>query len=162
MRTQHTPLWTVRAVSVAAPAAVALRREYLADVIASYWGRPATPAEVDAIDDGDAVLAPPTGVFLVGAVGGADAGCAGVAAVGPGVAELKRVYVRPALRGTGGGAALVGAAEAAARGWGARSIRLDTRTDLVAARGLYARLGYRDIAPFNDEQYAQVWLGKAL
>ncbi|MFC5290230.1 GNAT family N-acetyltransferase [Actinokineospora guangxiensis] len=158
--TPSAPRWTVAAVDVTDPTAVAIRREYLADVIASYWGRPATAAEVDAEDTGDAALAPPTGAFLVGSADGTDAGCAGVVLVEPGVAELKRLYVRPPLRGTGGGAALLAAAEAGALALGARRIRLDTRLDLAAARALYARRGYRDIAPFTDDPFAQVFLGK--
>jgi GNAT superfamily N-acetyltransferase len=174
--TLSLPRWTVAAVEVTDPVAVAIRREYLADVITSYWGRPATAAEVDAEDTGDAALAPPTGMFLVGTVisprvgtvtgamgaaaGSTDAGCAGVVLVEPGVAELKRLYVRPSLRGTGGGSVLLAAAEAGAVALGARRIRLDTRLDLAAARALYARRGYRDIAPFTDDPFAQVFLGK--
>jgi hypothetical protein len=41
-------------------------------------------------------------------------------------------------------------------------LRLDTRTDLVEARRLYASHGYREVAPFNDGRWADRWLGKSL
>ncbi|MGX7824489.1 GNAT family N-acetyltransferase [Actinokineospora sp. 24-640] len=144
-------------------AGVAILREYLADVIGSYYGRPATAAEI-ALEhgDGDPTLAPPGGIFLVGDLAGVDSGCVGVRLMNADTAELKRLYVRAPARGTGGGAALAAAAEAAARGLGARALRLDTRSDLVAARALYARRGYREIPAYNREPYAQHWFEKTL
>lgn len=41
-------------------------------------------------------------------------------------------------------------------------LRLDTRHDLVEARGLYARRGFREVEPFNAEPYAEHWLAKPL
>lgn len=45
---------------------------------------------------------------------------------------------------------------------GARHMRLDTRHDLVEARALYARTGYAEVEPFNDDQYAEHWFAKSL
>jgi hypothetical protein len=39
---------------------------------------------------------------------------------------------------------------------------LDTRSDLVEARALYARLGYAETEPHNDAPYAEHWFGKSL
>ncbi|NYV79008.1 GNAT family N-acetyltransferase, partial [Streptomyces sp. UH6] len=39
---------------------------------------------------------------------------------------------------------------------------LDTRSDLVEARALYARLGYRETPPHNDGVYAEHWFAKDL
>ncbi|HEY8981257.1 MAG TPA: GNAT family N-acetyltransferase, partial [Streptomyces sp.] len=39
---------------------------------------------------------------------------------------------------------------------------LDTRADLVEARALYARLGYTETAPHNDDKYADHWFTKPL
>ena len=72
------------------------------------------------------------------------------------------MYVRPEHRGAGGGAALIAAIEAFASGGGATRIRLDTRSDLVEARALYARHGYREIAAFSSGPYAQHWFEKSL
>ncbi len=76
--------------------------------------------------------------------------------------ELTRVYVRPSRRGTGGGARLLAAVEEAARSLGARRIVLDTRLDLVEARALYTRHGYREIPAYGNSPYAEVWYGKDL
>ncbi|MER7184735.1 GNAT family N-acetyltransferase, partial [Streptomyces hyaluromycini] len=62
----------------------------------------------------------------------------------------------------GGAALLVTAAEDAARALGAARILLDTRTDLVEARALYARLGYTETGPHNDDVYAGHWFRKEL
>jgi GNAT superfamily N-acetyltransferase len=117
--------------------------------------------EITATDDGER-LQPPTGLLLVAWYGGRPAGTAGVRLVDAHTAELTRVFIRQDLRGRGGGALLLGAAEDAARGLGARRIVLDTRHDLTEARTLYARHDYKETAPFNSSPYAEHWLAKAL
>ncbi|WP_305070623.1 GNAT family N-acetyltransferase [Micromonospora tarensis] len=89
------------------------------------------------------------------------AGCAGLR-WRPDFAELTRVFVRPAHRGVGGGAALLAAVEQAARAAGAYRIRLDTRHDLVEARALYARHGYVEIPAYSRGPYAEHWFEKQL
>lgn len=76
-------------------------------------------------------------------------------------AEPTRVFVRPEHRGTGGGL-LLAAVENAARAFGIRTLRLDTRNDLVEARGLYAKHGYREVSAFHRRQYAEHWFAKEL
>jgi predicted GNAT family acetyltransferase len=39
---------------------------------------------------------------------------------------------------------------------------LDARTDFVAARALYQRLGYSEIEPYTFGPYAEHWFGKEL
>jgi hypothetical protein len=39
---------------------------------------------------------------------------------------------------------------------------LDTRSDLVEARALYARLGYQETEPHNYDPYAEHWFAKNL
>ncbi|MGV9563026.1 GNAT family N-acetyltransferase [Streptomyces sp. NPDC003480] len=107
-------------------------------------------------------LAPPGGVLLVARYGGRPAGTAGVRLTDPATAELKRVFLRGDMRGRGGARLLVTAAEDHARALGARQMILDTRRDLVEARALYARLGYVETEPHNDEPYADHWFGKRL
>ncbi|GBF90137.1 hypothetical protein Rsub_03270 [Raphidocelis subcapitata] len=71
-------------------------------------------------------------------------GESGGAAAPPGpVAEMKRLWVRGAARGTGLGRALVLAAVAAARGAGYKSIVLDTLERLEAANKIYEGVGFR-------------------
>ncbi|MCZ7460522.1 GNAT family N-acetyltransferase [Streptomyces sp. WMMC940] len=156
--------WTVLPEHFDSPDATALRRDYYADVAGSYWGRPATNAEVDEglADDGVARLGAPTGGFVVGRHDGEPAACGGVLLLDSERAELTRVFVRPAFRGTGGGAALLTALEEAARRLGARRMVLNTRLDLVGARTLYARHGYREIPAYCEGPYMEIWYGKEL
>ncbi|MGX1884621.1 GNAT family N-acetyltransferase [Streptomyces sp. NPDC055287] len=142
----------------------ALRRDYYDEVASRYWGRPATAREIDEglTDDGVERLVRPTGEFVVGRYDGTAAACAGLRVVDPDTAELTRVYVRPAFRGTGGGGLLLAEAEAAARDLGVKRVRLDTRNDLVEARALYARHGYTEVPAFNQGPYAEHWFAKPL
>ncbi|WP_349877088.1 GNAT family N-acetyltransferase [Micromonospora sp. HUAS YX12] len=155
--------WSTHVARPDGPDAMVLLREYMAEMVRRWYGRPERPGEVDAAlaehpsDD----LAPPAGLLVLARRDGSLAGCAGLRWQ-PGWAELTRVYVRPEHRGAGGGAALIAAIEAYAAGGGATRIRLDTRSDLVEARALYARHGYREIPAFTSGPYAQHWFEKAL
>ncbi len=89
-------------------------------------------------------------------------GCAGLRLVDEGVAEVKRVFVTPLARRTGLGTHLMLELEAVARRLDVRTLRLDTRHDLVEARGLYAALGYQEVPAFNAGPYAEHWFAKPL
>ncbi|MFI6150989.1 GNAT family N-acetyltransferase [Streptomyces sp. NPDC051109] len=168
MSTGSTPAstgnWIVTAEHFATPDATALRRAYYAEVAGRYWKRPVTEAETDEglRDDPADGLAPPTGHFVVGRLDGTPRACGGIRLLDPATAELTRVYVDPRARGTGGGAALLTALESAARALGAERVRLDTRSDLVEARALYARQGYTEIPAYNAGPYAEHWFEKPL
>ncbi|MGW4850237.1 GNAT family N-acetyltransferase [Streptomyces sp. NPDC004288] len=156
--------WTFTPERVDTPDATSLRRDYYADVAGSYWKRPATEAEVDEGLENDGVerLTPPTGQFLVARFEGKPAGCGGVLLLDGERAELTRVFLRPAFRGTGGADGLLRGLEEAARALGARRTVLNTRLDLVEARGLYARHGYAEIPAYCTGPYMQIWYGKEL
>jgi GNAT superfamily N-acetyltransferase len=155
---------TVSSTPVHAPESVALVREYFAELVARWHGRPATGAEVDEamVDEPSDDLAPPHNAFLVARDGDSPIGCAGVRRLDPVVAELTRVFVRPAARGSGVARRLLAEAEAVAGEWGVAAIRLDTRHDLVEARALYASGGYVEIPAYNDSRYASHWFEKKL
>jgi putative acetyltransferase len=98
--------------------------------------------------------APPRGKLLLATVAGRPAGCVALRPLADGSAELKRLYVRATHRGLGLGRALAERAIEAARAMACREIKLDTLPSMHAAQGLYARLGFVDIAPYNDHPIA--------
>lgn len=103
-----------------------------------------------------------TGLFVVAVADGEPVGCGGVRFKADGIAELTRMWVAPHLRRHGLGARIVAHLERQAVDRDRTRMRLDTRSDLSEARALYARLGYREVAPFNDGPYAEHWFEKAL
>ncbi|MFJ3333299.1 GNAT family N-acetyltransferase [Streptomyces sp. NPDC086766] len=160
--------WTVSPESHDSPVAAALWRAYYTEVSDRWYllheGRRTDPAELEreiAARSG-ADLAPPGGRLLVARHDGVPAGTAGVRLLDASTAELTRVFLYEEMRGKGGAALLVAAAEDAARALGAGRMILDTRGDLVEARALYARLGYRETEPHNDDRYAEHWFTKPL
>ncbi|GAA3436772.1 GNAT family N-acetyltransferase [Kutzneria kofuensis] len=156
--------WTVEAVDPNGPVGASLLREYYTEIVARYWGRPALRSEVEQVllEEPSDDLVPPTGLLLAASHDGELGGCGGFRVLSPGVAELTRVFLRPSMRGRGGGVALLTALERAAVGMGLTTARLDTRKDLVEARRLYARNGYVEIPAYNSSPYADHWFEKRL
>ena len=79
-----------------------------------------------------------------------------------GVAEIKRMYVRPAARSRGVARALLAALEETATELGYERIRLDTGPKQVHGLALYRSAGYVDVAPYNDNPFACFWGEKRL
>jgi putative acetyltransferase len=65
-------------------------------------------------------------------------------------AEVKRLFVTPAARGTGAARALMAHLESAAKNKGQQNIRLETAQVLSAGVALYMALGYCERGPFGD------------
>lgn len=117
-------------------------------------GRAAPPAPGD--------FDPPRGCFLLVRDGdGRVSGCGAVRAE-HGIAEIRRMWISPALRGLGAGRRLLRELEQRARDLGCRTVRLDTAAELNEARGLYSSAGYAEIPAYNDNEYARHWFEKAL
>lgn len=105
---------------------------------------------------------PPSGSLMVAYVSGEPAGALGLQPVpetaripGAGVetaGELKRMFVRPAVRGTGIGRALAKRAEEEGRRRAYDSLVLTTNAEMFPlAQGLYESLGYVEWQPYRDD-----------
>ena len=129
-------------------------RAYFQELIDRYNGRPMPSSEVDA----EMAIHTNAGVsaFFVARCEGELAGCAGLREWG----ALTRMYIAAPFRRRGGGRVLLEAIEGAARAQGMERLRIDTRDDLVEARGLYLAAGYDEVEPFNQDPYAEHWFEK--
>jgi GNAT superfamily N-acetyltransferase len=94
--------------------------------------------------------------------GGRAVGCGMLKQIAPGTGEVKRVWCDPALRGQGIARRVMDVLEARALAEGLPLMRLDTNRALTEARGMYLRRGYVEIAPYNDNAYADHWFEKRL
>jgi len=92
----------------------------------------------------------PGGVVLIARDGADAAGAIAYRMVEPGVAEMKRLYVRPAFRGSGLGRELANELIEDARARGYRTMLLDTLASMSSARALYRDLGFVPVAPYYD------------
>jgi DNA-binding MarR family transcriptional regulator/GNAT superfamily N-acetyltransferase len=105
-------------------------------------------------------LVAPKGAFLLAHLDGEAIGCGAIKVLGPRVGEIKRMWVAPGARGLGIAQRLLEALETRATAMGLSTLRLDTQRSLVEARALYERNGYREIARYNDNPYADYWFEK--
>lgn len=104
----------------------------------------------------------PSGAYLVGYEGDVAVTGGGLRHLDQGVAEIKRMFVRPPARSRGVARALLAALEATARELGYQRVRLDTGPKQVHGLALYRSAGYEDVPPYNDNPFACFWGEKAL
>jgi GNAT superfamily N-acetyltransferase len=95
-------------------------------------------------------LCAPGGTYLVGWEDGSAVAGGGLRSFGDGVAEIKRMFVRPAARSRGIARKLLTALESAALALGYHRARLDTGPKQLHAISLYTREGYAPIDAYND------------
>ncbi|HXY16798.1 MAG TPA: MarR family winged helix-turn-helix transcriptional regulator [Gaiellaceae bacterium] len=105
---------------------------------------------------------PPAGQFFVVYLHGEAIGCGAVKHHADAPAEIKRMWISPSARGLGLGRRLLETLEECARAAGARIAHIETSAVLSEALALYASTGWVEVAPFNDEPFADHWFEKAL
>ena len=92
---------------------------------------------------------PPRGVFYLIHVKGDTAGMCGLRFLHDGVAEIKRMYVRPAYRGRDLGAMAVHKLLVDASNFGYRSVYLDSAPFMTSAQRMYEAHGFVDRAAYE-------------
>jgi DNA-binding MarR family transcriptional regulator/GNAT superfamily N-acetyltransferase len=115
-----------------------------------------------SISAADHEMTPPAGLFLIAMLHGEPVGCGALKFHPSAPAEVKRMWVAPAVRRLGLGRRLLTELEARAAAHGVRTLRLETNRALAEAVSLYRTAGYREVTAFNDEPYAHHWFEKTL
>jgi GNAT superfamily N-acetyltransferase len=125
------------------PAGAALREAQRAELDARYGTDDHEPGPPPSGDD--------VSYFVVATADGDTAlGCGALRQLDGHSAEIKRMYVVPAARGTGVARAVLTALEDAARQRGWTTLRLETGTLQPDAQRFYRRAGYHEIPLFGS------------
>jgi len=90
------------------------------------------------------------GAFFVAYRAGDPVGCGAVRLIESAVAEIKRMYVAPTVRGSGVGRRILAELEAAARTLGVKRLVLETGPRQPEAVALYQRAGFVKIPLFGE------------
>lgn len=104
---------------------------------------------------------PPQGAFLIAWSDDLPIGCVSLHRLGPGLGEVKRLWVHPDARGQGLGRRLMRAIETRARDMGLARLNLDSNTVLTEAIALYRSDGWTETAPYTGAP-ANIWMTKRL
>jgi GNAT superfamily N-acetyltransferase len=88
--------------------------------------------------------------FVAGFIDGRPVACGAIQPLGDGVAEIKRMYVRPQHRRQGLSRLILAALEELAMQRGYHTLRLETGRYLTPALGLYRAAGYRPIPLYGE------------
>jgi GNAT superfamily N-acetyltransferase len=141
------------------PAAVAMWAEYM-ELVSARAGPEFVPEEriFGTVD----VFRGPNAAWIVLYDDGEPVACAGLRELEPGVAEIKRMFVRPHVRGRGLARRLLAELEGIARDAGQRQMRLFTTDMLPEAMALYASEGYTVRSEHPVGPRSEFWLEKAL
>ena len=115
-----------------------------------------------ALAEAHLTLSPPHGLFVLVSTGGACVGGAGIHWLDGERAEIKRVWLAPAVRRRGYSKLLMTHLEGLAVERGLQEVVLDSNGILTEAITLYERLGYDAIPSYNDNPYATHWFAKRL
>jgi len=134
---------TIERSSVNSVDAKRLFGELWAELDAMYGNEAPSGAELSGMDS-------PGAAFVIARENGEAIGCGAIRPRTDTIAEVKRVYVRPAARCRGVAVHIMHALEQLAREAGFNEIWLETGLPQHAAIRLYESLGYTRIAAFGD------------
>jgi DNA-binding MarR family transcriptional regulator/GNAT superfamily N-acetyltransferase len=155
-----TSMVELRAVDAAEPDAQRCLRAYVAEL-----NRRAPDRGFDRTKGSTAEpyeVRPPLGAFVVAYLRGEPIGCGGVKHHPGDVTDIRRMWIAESARGLGLGRRLLAHLEGLARERGSREVRLETGDVLTEAIALYRSARYVEVAPFNDEPFADRWFAKPL
>ncbi|WP_225099679.1 helix-turn-helix domain-containing GNAT family N-acetyltransferase [Streptomyces sp. CoH27] len=148
---------TVETVDGASADARACLEAYAADIDARF------PEGFDQADlVGPEEVTGDAGAFLVAYEEGRPVGCGALRRLGPGVGEIKHVWVAPEARRLGLARRLLDGLEHQARARGLDVVRLDTHAVLTEAQAMYRACGYAEIPRYDDNVHAAHWFEKRL
>jgi GNAT superfamily N-acetyltransferase len=148
----------IEAVDPHRPEAREALTRYLAEIVDRVRGITVDVSQADDVDE----YIEPGGRFLLVYRGDAVIGCGAVRSLAPEVGELKRMWIRPDVRGTGVGSRLLSALVAQSRALGHTTLVLDTNAALTEALALYRKHGFEPVERYNDNPDATHFLGRAL
>jgi GNAT superfamily N-acetyltransferase len=141
----------VRLDAIDAPHARQLIEELLVDLNERYGDVPTAEEDEAYLNE----LTPehasaPNGAFVVAWLDGEPVGCGALRpGRAPGIVEIKRMYVRPGVRGRGISRALLAALEARAGALGYAQMQLETGIRQPEAIALYESSGWSPIAAYG-------------
>ena len=156
-----TSMVELRAVDPEDPDAQRCLRAYVAELNRRAPDRGFDPTKGSTANPDE--VRPPFGAFVVAYLRGEPIGCGAVKHHPGGVTtDIKRMWIAESARGLGLGRRLLEHLEGLAREHGSREVRLETGDVLTEAIALYRSAGYAELAPFNDEPFADRWFAKPL
>jgi DNA-binding MarR family transcriptional regulator/GNAT superfamily N-acetyltransferase len=105
----------------------------------------------------------PAGLLLVAVLHGNPVGCGALKLhTDTQIAEIKRMWTSPELRGLGVGRRILDQLAEEAQARGMSTLRLETNRSLTEARKLYETSGFVEVQAFNNEIYAHHWFQRDL
>ena len=133
------------------PDAVQLLRAFYDEQVGRY-------GFAESVDLDPLTYSPPSGIFLVAYAGTRPVGCGGCRWYDQlnRVAEIKKTYLDPSVRGHGLGRRLLDQLESAAVSWGAGQIILETGVRNDAALKLFTTSGYSPIPRYVPGRSPQI------
>jgi DNA-binding MarR family transcriptional regulator/GNAT superfamily N-acetyltransferase len=155
-----TSLVEIREVDPEEPDAQRCLRAYVAELNRRAPDRGFDPTKGSTANPHE--VRPPNGAFVVVYLSGEPVGCGAVKHHPGDVTDIKRMWLAESARGLGLGRRLLGHLEGLAREHGSREARMETGDVLPEAISLYRSAGYAEVAPFNDEPFADRWFAKPL